>query len=186
LKQIFDKQQFVIIAVGLALVAGLGAARFFPILRKFETVKEARGEYVTERQELARLADQVQVLSAKLGTLKGEIGDLDSKIPAEPTFADLCERLAAVMKECKLGGQLIQPGKELEGQEVNGIPISIQCKGDVYRVFEFLKALEKFERVIRIENLELTEDMQASGPLLLKADAVVFYRRGESQTQGGG
>ena len=108
--------------------------------------------------------------------MRSVAGDFDRKIPKNRNFADLWDQIAKVMNRHNLQEQLVQPGTEIKGDELNCIPISIQCTGSHSQIFEFFKSLQKFDRLIRVESVTLTNDSDFTGRVKMDADANVYYQ----------
>ena len=108
------------------------------------------------------------------------LANYDKRIPENREFALLWRQIADVMNEHDLKDQLVQPAVEIPGAELNCIPITIRCSGRMEQIFEFLKSMEKFERVIRIEHFKLENDVDLRGWLRMNAEANVYYRSADS------
>ena len=104
-----------------------------------------------------------------------KVGKFSENIPSSRKFALLYDEITEIMKKHNLTEQLIQPGKETEGRNITSIPISIQCSGKLEDIFEFFKSIESFDRLIRIEKLEMVNKTDGD-TIKMKADAKVYYR----------
>ena len=89
------------------------------------------------------------------------------------------QQISDLMKKHGLTEQLIEPGEELEADEVTCKPVSIQCKGRLEQVYNFFDSLESLDRLVRIERVQLTNDNEYSGQVSMQAKTVIFYRSGE-------
>jgi Tfp pilus assembly protein PilO len=171
-----ERQQLIIIGAAVLIVSGFGAGRFYPLSRASAKVKSARAS-----QEIAALkADQYRTMLPALGEraelLKSATWEFDIRIPESRQFADLWEQIADVMNRHDLKGQIVQPGSEIAGEDINCIPITIECSGSMSQIFDMLKSLGSFERMIRLEKLDIVNDGEFSGEVKLTAEAKVYYR----------
>ena len=73
------------------------------------------------------------------------------------------------------------PGQELETDELNCIPVHMNCTGTLTGVFGFFNDLQGLRRLVRIEKVTLTNDREFSGTVTMETDAVIFYRPAKSQ-----
>jgi Tfp pilus assembly protein PilO len=142
-------------------------------MRDIRQVRSAQDIAVTQVREYSI---GIPVLRRQAGELRVSLGDYARRIPPGRQFADLWHRIADVMNRHNLQDQIVQPGGETTGPTVGCIPITIQCSGTLEQVFEFLKSLSDFERVIRIDKLQLLNDADFSGRIKLSADAKVYYQ----------
>ena len=118
----------------------------------------------------------IPALRGQANALRVKLADYDLRIPPDRRFADLWHRMAEAMNRHNLQDQVVQPGTETTGQIVGSIPIKLQCSGTLEQIFEFLKSLTEFERLIRIEELQLQNDADYSGWIKLDATARVYYQ----------
>ncbi len=170
-----DKQQIIIIIVAVVSIGGFGVLRYLPLAGKTRAIKTARELFQVGDQEVKKQARQIPVLNAKMEQVKLKIGDYDRKIPFGREFASLYDEIADIMKRYNLSDQLIRPGGEIVGKEISSIPISIECSGNLKDIFGFFRSIESFDRLIRIESLEMTSELEQD-VIAVKAGAVVFYR----------
>ncbi|MHC4069117.1 MAG: type 4a pilus biogenesis protein PilO, partial [Planctomycetota bacterium] len=85
-------------------------------------------------------------------------------------------RITDLMDSHELKDQLVQPGKEVTSGRLNGIPISMQCKGDLKQMFKLFKSLAESERLIRIEQVKLSNAKDFSGDVTMQTKGVIYYR----------
>jgi Tfp pilus assembly protein PilO len=178
-----DNQQIIIIVVAIISIGGFGVLRYLPLASKTKSIKAARAEFHSGDDDVKTQARQLPILIARMERTKKQIGNYDRKIPFGRRFATLYDEIADVMKKHNLSEQLIQPGSEVVGTEIASIPISINCSGRLEEVFEFFRSIESFERVIRIENLEMKSELDQD-IVDVKAAAVVYYRQRPIAEQG--
>ncbi len=118
----------------------------------------------------------IPALRTQADDLRVKLADYDRKIPPDRQFADLWQRMAEIMNRHNLQDQNVQPGAETTCKIVGCIPIAIQCSGTLDQIFEFLKSLADFQRLIRIDELQLQNDADYSGRIKLNAAAKVYYQ----------
>lgn len=178
-----DKQQFIIIIVAVVSLGGFGLLRYLPLAGKTRAIKAAREQFQAGDREVKSQARQIPLLNAKMEQVKSKIGDYDSKIPFGREFASLYDEITDVMKKHNLSDQLIQPGGEIAGNEISTIPISIECSGNLKDIFGFFRSIESFDRLIRIESLEMKSEIEHD-IIAVKAGVLVFYRNQYSVDRG--
>ncbi|MBW8016372.1 MAG: type 4a pilus biogenesis protein PilO [Planctomycetes bacterium] len=177
-----DKQQIIIIVVAVISLGGFGVLRYRPLAAKTRSIKAARAQFLTGDEKVKTQARQLPILNAKMEQKKKQIGDYDRKIPFGRRFASLYDEITAVMKKHNLSEQLIQPGRETVGEEISSIPITINCSGGLKDIFEFFRSIESFDRLIRIEDIEMVSELDQD-IVAVKAGAIVYYRRQSSTGQ---
>jgi Tfp pilus assembly protein PilO len=171
-----EKQQLIIVALAVAVVAGFVFFRYIPLAKETQAIRNTQRHHLEENLKVKAQAQQLPIMVSKTDRLLEKVGDFDRKIPSVREFGSLCDRIAAVMVKCGLKDHVIQPQKEVAGKEICRIPINMQCSGNLREVFSFFKSLEDFERVIRIEDLSLVGDSEGRGQIKVTANANVYYR----------
>ncbi len=171
-----ERKQVQIIGIAAAVIVGFVVLRFYPLARRMRDIRHLRSAQDIAVTQVREYSIGIPVLRRQVGELRVSLADYARRIPPGRQFADLWHRIADVMNRHNLQDQIIQPGSETTGPTVGCIPITIQCSGTLEQVFEFLKSLADFERVIRIDKLQLLNDADFSGRIKLNADAKVYYQ----------
>jgi len=175
-----QRQQIIIIVLVGALISGFAMFLYYPLAKQTKVVEQADAAQSSSAAKADARKQQLPLLRKKTEALARELQNFDKRLPASREFAVLWRQIADVMNKHDLKDQLVQPGNEIQGPQLNCIPISIRCSGRGGQIFEFLKSLESFERVIRIENFQLENDRDFTGWLKMNAEANVYYRSSPS------
>jgi Tfp pilus assembly protein PilO len=133
--------------------------------RKHQTLEEVR----IQRARMGELAEQVERMRQKAV-------DYDARIPAGRSFADLWRQIAELMNRHALSGQLVQPGSPVESDGMGAIPLTLSATGTMHDIYAFFAAIEHWDRLIRFEGVELTNDNMLSGTVKLTARAQLYYQ----------
>jgi Tfp pilus assembly protein PilO len=171
-----QKQQVIIIVLAGSIIIGFAMFLYYPLSGQTKAVQQADAAQSSSAAKADARKRQLPVLRKQTEVLARELQNFDKRLPTTREFAVLWQQIADVMNEHNLKDRLIQPGNEIQGSRLNCIPISIRCTGRVRQIFEFLKSLEKLERLIRIENFKLENDSDFTGWLKMNAEANVYYR----------
>jgi len=173
-----NKQQLMILIIGVVLTGGFLLLQYFPTCKKINLIKQAnlqRQSAITkaaaEVRQLPRLADEVE-------NLKLEVGNFDGKIPSSRKLGVFIQQIADAMNTNNLKEQMVQFGDEtkLELQDIDCVPVSIQCRGRLAQIFGFFKSLEQLERVVRIERVRLQNDADLNGQVCMQLEAAIYYK----------
>ncbi len=171
-----EKKQVQIIVIAAVIIVGFGVLRFYPLARRMAKIRRTRGQQVAAVAQMRQHTMGIPMLRRQTDDLRVELVDYDRKIPPDQQFADLWHRMAEAMSRHNLQDRIVQPGVETTSQSVGCIPITIQCSGTLEQTFEFLKSLADFDRLVRIEELQLQNDTEYSGWIKLSAAAKVYYQ----------
>lgn len=176
-----ETKQLILFGVGIALIIGVGFFRCRPLLARTRHLKIAKSSQMTENAGIRTQMLELPKIGNKMRSLRTEIGEYYGKIPRNREFASLWDQIAAMMQSLKLRDQLIQPDQEVLGSEINSISITIKCAGSFTQLFEFFKLLDDFERVVRIEQIKLTNSQTDSGIVTMDAKAKIYYQFPEQE-----
>lgn len=158
------------------MVSGFVLFRYLPLRERMATVdrtKAAERKAVNDDVMQGRL---LPVLEEQTRNLSESIGDYEAKIPRQRELGTFLGRITDLMNEHNLKEQVVTPGSEAKSDELNCIPVDIQCKGNLAQMFEFFKGLQSLERLVRIEQIKLSNDADFSGELRLETRAVIYYQ----------
>ena len=158
------------------MVGGFVLFRYLPLRERMATVKLTKA---AERKAVNEEATQdrlLPVLEEQARDLSESIGDYEAKIPLERELGAFLGRITDLMNEHNLKEQVVTPGGEVKSGELNCIPVDIQCRGNLAEMFEFFKGLQSLERLVRIEQIKLSNDADFSGEVRLETRAVIYYQ----------
>jgi type IV pilus assembly protein PilO len=178
------KQQVVILVMAALLVAGFVFFACLPLCRKLKVVRQARA---TQRLMVARAATeerQLPLLKEQLAKMTSAVGNYEARVPANRDLGAFLQQIANLMSRQKLTEQVVAPGQEVKTDDLNCIPVSMQCKGKLAQLFEFYKELQKLERLVSIESVKLANDSDLTGHVTMQTKAVVYYRSSVEPGQG--
>ncbi len=171
-----DKQQVTICVIAAAIVCVFVLFWYLPLRSKTNAVKQAKAERALaivkgtdDAKQLPRLEEQLLKLGARLG-------DYEANIPEQRAHGVFLHRIADLMKEHNLSGQVITPGEEIEAEKFNCIPITMRCTGELAQISEFYRRLQNLDRLVRIEKVKLDNDTSYGGQVSMETEAVVYYR----------
>ena len=171
-----EKRQIVIFCLAGVMVSGFVLLRYLPLQKKVKIVRQAID---AQKSVISRAEDekaQLPALKEQLLNLQKTMQKYQINVPAGRDWGVFLQRIAELMNKCNLKEQQIQPGDEIRADGLNCIPVSIQCKGRLKQIFEFYRALQSLERVVRIERVELVNSNEFTGELSMQTRADIYYR----------
>jgi Tfp pilus assembly protein PilO len=125
--------------------------------------------------------EQMPILREQLQRLRVEIEDYKSKIPDQRDFGSFLSRITDLMNEYKLEEQSIEPGETITADKFSYIPVNMECKGRLTQLFNFYDRLQDLDRLVRIEQVKLSNDAGYSGQVSMETKAIIYYRAGREQ-----
>jgi len=179
-----ERQQIAICVVAAAMVGGFVLLRYLPLRKRIEIVEQAKVERMLAVTKGQAQSKQLPVLEEQLLKLQHSIGNYQARIPQQRELGVFLRKIADLMNEHNLKEQVIAPAEEVEAEELNCIPVNIQCKGKLAQVFEFCRQLQALDRLVRVEQVKLTNDTDFGGEVTMETRTVVYYGAKISQEQG--
>jgi Tfp pilus assembly protein PilO len=175
------KQQVVIFAIAAALAMVFVLFWYLPSYKRLKSLKQERAKLVMVADKAKNLKRQLPELKAQLVTLQQATANYEQRIPDYRGLGEFLHGITNLMNEHNLKDQQIQPGEEVKTGQLYCIPVSMKCKGRLVQLFEFYKSLQSFDRLVRIEQMELVNDGDFKGRLGMQTKASIYYR---TQKQG--
>ncbi len=172
----FERKQILIAGGAVVLMVGVLLAVLVPLNKKLKNLQAQHQSLLQQNQMAAAKAQSYPQLAEKLERMQQEVGDFDAKIPAERAVGAFLQQIADIMKRHNLANQLVQPSAEVQADKLNCIPVSFACTGNLEQIFAFFQDIEKLQRLIHIEQLELDADDKADSAIRLSAKANIYYR----------
>jgi len=158
------------------MLAGFALFGYLPLHKRTKAVgrKMAAQKLVITKASAEKR--QLPELKEQLLKLQEQIGNYEANLPEQRALGVFLQRLSGLMNEHNLKEQVIQPGQEIKADELNCIPVDLQCKGKLAQVFEFYKSLQGLGRLVRIEQVKLVNGSDLSGEVTMQSSVVVYYR----------
>jgi Tfp pilus assembly protein PilO len=116
-----------------------------------------------------------------LSKLRWKLENYEVNIPENSDIGGFLHTIADLMNEHSLEEQVIEPQKKIEAENLRCIPVKMQCRGRLAQVFEFYRQLQELQRLVRIEQVRLSNDKDFTGLVSMEAVAVIYYKSNVGQ-----
>jgi Tfp pilus assembly protein PilO len=170
------RQQLMIFVAAGVTIGGFGLFRGLPLRRRIKALRQTKAAQTLTIAKGTADGKQLPLLKEQLLELQRELESYEANIPERSDIGVFLQRIAVLMNEHNLRGQMIEPRKEIKAEKLNCIPVNMKCKGGLTQIFEFYRRLQGMDRLIRIEQVKLFNDSDFSGELAMEAKAVIYYR----------
>ena len=175
------KQQVAIFILAGMLVADFAMFGYLPLQKQMKAVKAKRSVQTLAIAKASAANAQLPAAKEQLEQLHTVVANYEQQVPAQRDLGAFLHRIADLMNEHNLGGQMVQPGGEISAGPLQCIPVSVQCTGRLAQIFKFFKSLQNLDRLVRIERVALTNDHDFSGDVSMQTKAVIYYRTDDEQ-----
>ena len=179
LMRVPEKQQLVIVSVIVIMLAGFTLFQYLPVKSKADIVKQRRDTLLNNNQAMTLRLQQLPVFYKQLEDMRKSVENYNLEIPRGRAHGLFLQQIADVMSRLGLSEQRITPGLEYDSGKLICIPIDIQCRGKFNAIFTLFKEFKKFDRLIQIEQVNLSNTSDYNGSLLMRAKVSIYYRRQE-------
>ena len=183
MKKFVDHYPMLILGLLLLGAVGIGAYQYYPVHRQRQAFRSLLAEEELRLEEIQQCSEQLPGLLRQVLMLESETSEFPRLFPNEQGFSRLWEQITEVMARAQLADQSVRPGEVVCENGLCSVPLEIRCTGSFEQIFELFQSLERFERLIRIEEVTLKNDDSLSGRLTLHARARAFYRSAENAGQ---
>lgn len=176
-----DKQPTVLVAAVLLLAAGFGIFRYLPLLRQRQAMDETIAQNHMTLQNIQTQKIRLPELTEQFERMQARSAAFNAGIPAGRSFGELWRQIADLMNQYNLTDQLVQPAQPIETEQLGVIPLTLACTGRMRDIYAFFRAIEQWDRLIRFEQVEFTNDSAFSGSVKLNAKAQLYYQPEQKQ-----
>jgi len=171
-----ERQQITICVITGVIVGGFVLFRYLPLRSKMKAVRQIKSAQALTIAKGAADNKQLLLLNEQLSKLQSELENYEAKIPEQSDIGVFLHKIADLMNEHSLSEQMIEPHKEIKGEKLNCIPVKMQCKGKLDQIFEFFRHLQRLDRLVRIEQVKLSNDSDFNGQVAMESKAIIYYR----------
>jgi len=171
-----ERQQLMIFVVAGVTIGGFGLFRYLPLRRRIKAARQTKTAQTLTIAKGTADSKQIPLLKEQLLELHRELENYEANIPERSDIGVFLHRIAGLMNEHNLRGQVIEPHKEIKAEKLNCLPVNMKCKGRLTQIFEFYRRLQGMDRLIRIEQVKLFNDSDFSGEVDMEAKTVIYYR----------
>jgi len=179
-KKLIDHHPLFLLLILLVGAAGLGAYQYYPVHLQRKALYQTLSRQGDKMEEIKNCSEKLPTLHRQVKSLEEQDKEFGRLFPADQGLSRLWHQIAEIMDNNHLGDQLVRPGEVSCEEDFCSIPLEIRCTGSFENIFEFFRAMERFERLIRMDQVQLKNDESVSGRLILQAQARVFYQRMET------
>jgi len=176
MKVIFEKQQLLICGTALAILGGFVFFGYMPLQEKLLQVRQVKSDNELLISSALEHKNQLSARKVELENIKNSIFNYDLNIPPKRELGVFLQRISELINKHELGQQVVLPGVETVSGDLRCIPIKIQCKGSLPRIFDFYTSLQGLDRMVRIENVKLVNSKDYSGQVSMQTTAVIYYK----------
>jgi Tfp pilus assembly protein PilO len=171
-----DRQQLTICVVAGVIVCVFMLFWYLPLHKKMKAVNQAKTAQTLAIAKGAADSRQLPLLKDQLLKLRTRLGNYQANIPEKNTFGGFLGSVTDLMNKNNLKEQEITPGEEVKAGQFNCIPVSICCKGELAQIFKLYRQFQTLDRLIRIEQVKLSNDSGYKGQVSMETKAIIYYR----------
>ena len=171
-----ERQQLTICVVGGVIVCVFVLFWYLPLRKKMKAVNQAKTAQTLAIAKGAADSRQLPLLREQLLKLQTRLGNYQANIPEKNTFGVFLGSVTDLMNKNNLKEQEITPGEEVKAGQFNCIPVNIRCKGELSQIFKLYRQFQTLDRLIRIEQVKLSNDSGYKGQVSMETMAIIYYR----------
>lgn len=171
-----ERQQVMIGVIAGVIVCVFVLFWYLPLRQRMKALDQVKATQTLAIAKHDADGKRLPVLKEQVQRLRSKLGDYESKIPQQGALGPFVRGIADLMNEHHLEEQVITPGGEIETDRFNCTPVRMQCKGRLEQVFKFYQRLQALDRLVRIEQVKLSNDSSYNGEVRMETRAVIYYR----------
>jgi len=171
-----ERQQLTICVVAGVIVCVFVLFWYLPLCKRMKAVNQAKTAQTLAIAKGAADSRQLPLLKEQLLKLQNKLGNYQVNIPETNTFGGFLGSVTDLMNENNLKEQEVTPGEEVKAGQFNCIPVSISCKGELAQIFNLYRQFQALDRLVRIEQVKLSNDSGYKGHVSMETKAIIYYR----------
>jgi Tfp pilus assembly protein PilO len=171
-----ERQQVMICIVAGVIVCVFMLFVYMPLHRQMKAIRQTKATQTIAIAKIAADSKQLPLMKEQLLALRAKLESYEANIPKQNTFGGFLGKIADLMNENSLKEQEIKPWDVIEAERFNCIPISMNCKGSLGQIFNFYRQLQALDRLVRIEQVKLSNGSNYNGQVSMETKAVIYYR----------
>ena len=171
-----ERQQIMICVVAGVIVCFFMLFVYLPLHRQMKAVRQTKAAQTLAIAKSAADSKQLPMMKEQLIELQARLASYEANIPEQNTFGGFLGKITDLMNENSLKEQEITPGDVIKADRFNCIPVSMNCKGNLTQIFNFYRQLQALDRLVRIEQVKLSNGSNYNGRVSMETKAVIYYR----------
>ena len=171
-----NKQQLIIIAAAILMICVFSLVWYLPLQKCKNAIEQACTIQQFSLDNSAIQNKQLPALKEQFEQLQESISNYDLQIPEYRDLGTFLQEMAELMNKHDLKKQMVNPNVEIQTDDLNCIPVTIQCNGKLSQIFEFFNSLQNLDRLIRIEQVTLINDKNFNGQVSMQTKAFIYYK----------
>jgi type IV pilus assembly protein PilO len=171
-----EKQQLMICVVAGVVVCAFVAFWYLPLRQRMKAVEQVKAAQALAVAKGDAASKRLPALKEQVQQLRSRLRNYETKIPEPGALGTFVRGIADLMNEYNLQEQVITPGAEVQADRLVCTPVKMQCKGRLGQVFNFYQRLQSLDRLVRIEQVKLSNDRDYDGRVSMETRAVIYYR----------
>lgn len=183
MKKIVDHYPWVIFGLLLVAALALGAYQYYPVHQQRKAFQSLLAEEELRLEEVRECSEHLPILLQQVRNLQPASKEFERLFPDEQGYSRLWQQMTETLARAQLSDQSIRPGETVCEDGLCSIPLEIRCTGSFEKIFDLLRSFEQLDRLIRLEEISMRNDENASGRLTLQARARAFYQAGVKEKQ---
>ncbi len=177
------RQQIVIGIMAVVTIAWFVLFSYVPLRKRMKALKQNRTVQQAFIDKVSYQRKQLPELKQRMLELQKTAEDYRTSIPAQRDLGAFLQGIADLMSDTRLSEQFVEHGMETQAGVLNCIPVNMRCKGKLAQLFEFYKALQRLDRLVRIEQVELVNEADFGGEVSMRTKALIYYESADEQGQ---
>ncbi|MBN1510212.1 MAG: type 4a pilus biogenesis protein PilO [Sedimentisphaerales bacterium] len=176
LKRTGRKQQMWLYGVAVLFCADFVFYGYLPSHKRLQSLREAKVQQSRLIETAAAQSKELPALRTRLESIERIVEHYDRYVPAEESSGLFLQEIARLMTDHHLADHVVVPGSNVQSEDIQCIPVHIDCQGSLKDIFSFFRDLQTMDRLVRILKVALQNDGDFAGHVRMEMNAVIFYR----------
>ncbi len=171
-------QRLLVYGLGyVVLVAVMAFALLLPTMDDISTATAKRTELTKKRDEVKARAENRGMFESELEQLQADLKQALKELPNDREIPGLLSEIDSLARKSGLEVRKFQPLAEAVHEYYADVPVQIVMAGSFHEVAIFFDRVGKMNRIVSVEDIEMTNPKEADAETTLTVEGkVVTYR----------
>jgi type IV pilus assembly protein PilO len=156
---------------------------YSPNQNKIKALKQQKTSLAAEVKKAKAAARNLKKYQAEVAEARARFEATAIVLPKKKEIPELLRNISDLGKGAGLDFLSFKPGKEIEKDFYNEIPVDISIRGPYHNMGYFLDQVSKLDRIVTVDNIQMDSPTKEGGEVLLNSNCrLLTYRFTNSES----
>jgi len=172
-----SRESWVMLAVAAMLVIAAAVWVYRPQGRKLAGLRAQITAQKLAMESDAKRAAVVPEMMRKVQEMKGRYKDFDQRLPRSKELGGFLQEVTRIQSGSQLGEARMDTGNPVSEELYNTMPIKLRFRGSYLALADFLKDIDRMQRLTRVQRLAILSPKDDSETLEIELLMNIYFTK---------